>query len=445
MSRGYLFPTPISPYPLKCYCIEIPDAPEYRYAFRDALEELTHWYNWEWDDTHNAADVAQYWRDILLPQLEVDMTCCCNEASSNEQANSLLNQLATWNTYHSNAAINPDTPDTTFDTDSRDSTPSEEQATVDALCAACQDWIDNVIAGAKAYANSVTNGSNLIAAIGFGVAALVPVIGWVAGAAIVAAAIGAAAAIGSSIVSLVASGIFDDADAISTVKCALYNALQGQSVTESEFKTAIFSLSDTGNAGIIEGFARNMMNSGIPPHDLYHSFINDLGTARQRQQSIGDLECECVTTWCENIDFTVDDGGFVESDALGGNYTVAVGWEAEDVFVSPYWYRRVTIEYDFGAPVTFRQITFQYDSSLDAGDVRAGDNVYINFYNSGVEDLIAGGPTGDGSGHFFGWTGHHTADTIQFVLIVSTRPAHTNGGAGVILNCEVCGEGVNPF
>jgi hypothetical protein len=44
-----------------------------------------------------------------------------------------------------------------------------------------------------------------------------------------------------------------------------------------------------------------------------------------------------------------------------------------------------------------------------------------------------------------GWNGNETVDAVEFVLIVSTRATHINGGSGVILNMEARGEEENPF
>jgi len=61
-------PDPITGYPLKTLCIDIPDAPEYRRAFFDCILQITQWFNWERDVDRKAKDVTAYLKNILIPQ-----------------------------------------------------------------------------------------------------------------------------------------------------------------------------------------------------------------------------------------------------------------------------------------------------------------------------------------------------------------------------------------
>lgn len=46
-AAGWILPNPIEGYPLICYCVPIPDVPEYRSAFLGQMAALGKWWNWE--------------------------------------------------------------------------------------------------------------------------------------------------------------------------------------------------------------------------------------------------------------------------------------------------------------------------------------------------------------------------------------------------------------
>lgn len=64
-NKGYLLPSPITGWPLICVELLIPDAPEYRAAFRGQLKGLTEWWNWEKTGDTKGSQAATYWRQII--------------------------------------------------------------------------------------------------------------------------------------------------------------------------------------------------------------------------------------------------------------------------------------------------------------------------------------------------------------------------------------------
>lgn len=69
-NKGYILPTPITGWDLICVRLKIPDAPEYRAAFRGQLKGLTEWWNWEKGDT-KGSEAATYWRQIIHEHLVI--------------------------------------------------------------------------------------------------------------------------------------------------------------------------------------------------------------------------------------------------------------------------------------------------------------------------------------------------------------------------------------
>lgn len=68
-SSGYLLPEPITGWDLICVTLRIPDAPEYRAAFRGSLKSLTEWWNWQRTGDTKGSEAATYWRQLIHEHL----------------------------------------------------------------------------------------------------------------------------------------------------------------------------------------------------------------------------------------------------------------------------------------------------------------------------------------------------------------------------------------
>lgn len=66
--KGYLLPAEIV-HDLICVTLKIPNAPEYRAAFRGQLKGLTEWWNWERRADKGNIAAADYWRQIINEHL----------------------------------------------------------------------------------------------------------------------------------------------------------------------------------------------------------------------------------------------------------------------------------------------------------------------------------------------------------------------------------------
>lgn len=70
---GFLYPDPISPYPLRCITLHIPDTPRYRAAFWGHLWQLARaatWYQNSPVPAGELVEVSNYWLEILWPDYQ---------------------------------------------------------------------------------------------------------------------------------------------------------------------------------------------------------------------------------------------------------------------------------------------------------------------------------------------------------------------------------------
>lgn len=69
--KGWILPESVEGHPLICVSMLIPDVPEYRAAYRGALQELGKWWNWEKTGDTRATQAAQYWRRLLYEHYKI--------------------------------------------------------------------------------------------------------------------------------------------------------------------------------------------------------------------------------------------------------------------------------------------------------------------------------------------------------------------------------------
>lgn len=66
---GFILPEQITGWDLICVTLKIPDVPEYRAAFRGALNRLSEWHGWQRTGDTKGAQAATYWRQLLHEHL----------------------------------------------------------------------------------------------------------------------------------------------------------------------------------------------------------------------------------------------------------------------------------------------------------------------------------------------------------------------------------------
>lgn len=205
--------------------------------------------------------------------------------------------------------INPSVPDTTFDTNSTDD-PTQAGQTIDALCYACGTFVDYTCEAWKtANAETVTL-IDIVAGIASVVAAVAAIV-LTAGAAtpLVYGLLAAVLYAGGSILTLMTDLQANNLTARHEVKCALFAALQGQTISQANFKTACDGLTLTGDAAAIASVIAFIQDGeATNANKVYTAFVNMLGDARRSALAGLVPECDCCTTpdlfwdWFNNVD-----------------------------------------------------------------------------------------------------------------------------------------------
>jgi len=211
------------------FCIEIPNEFFYKQAFWGALWTLTRAYNHADDDDHTALEVAAVWRDLWFSNRSAfedgDGMCgnCCPDEIT------ILRQIFTQNNNYYSFVMNllddgesansfaPDAPEN-YDSNDGDEFP---YARTRALCAAVNQYVLNVL-------NSVIRANAAADAVGDIIEQLPP-FGFIFG--FVDALVDVA---GDAL-----AGLAGDREAIADVVCHMLARLNGQAVTQPNFRDSV--------------------------------------------------------------------------------------------------------------------------------------------------------------------------------------------------------------
>ncbi len=430
---GYLFPDPIDGYDLTCFCVQIPDEIHYRAAFRDALAQLTRGKNWRRGTVEQRIAVEQYLSGIILPQLEGDMTCCCDAINqmfyqniSIKAAAILTLQTEIFNRYDGTNpnSINPNAPNDDYDGDG-----SFDR--LDALCEACDAFVRSMVSD---YQNRI--GLALGLAAGLPILTLVfPPIGMIA--------VGLAAGAGV-LLSVTALEATQDETAIQDVICCMYTNLVPLALTQANFETALDSCGfDTGSH---QAIVRDAVAGALTDEKAWAVFVDALGNAYSQITAGIDYPCSC-NTFCHTFDFTVDDGGWVNSafTYAYGEWTGGVGWEdtLNPDSTDTHMYREIAIDRTFTSR-TITKITIHYTRTFGTQDAVSNDVIAKDNYDIGNRIYNQDNTTSDNP---IVWEGEEATGFINIQMICGLKQYSTQdpGGTVTITSIEICGRGDDPF
>jgi len=424
----YVLPDNTDPDGVCCVSVPVPDDPQWRAAFHGALWRLSLQTNWQRDDNKLAKVVAARWREVWS-EVGAGMGTCTPSDAVMRRAIQADFRLALSVEFTANGldGIAPERPDTFFDEDSADAG-DEIQQRSNALCLACQDFVNSVADDAISVAR--TAGLTVIptlAPIVFGIA---PIPG--------AIFIGAIASL-----SLIAQLAFSDEEIRQAVACCMYENLQGLAITEANFAA---SLTGCGFAALSdEEIVREILESGVNDRADYLAFVSVLGSFFA---SVGSAEIDCVCgTWEHTFDFEVSDGGWenrAEDNRPHGVYSAGVGWVsvyAGEDGTPPADAERLYIQIEGVPQRTVLRIEAQWlTTGGAAGDSTAG--VAMNVADV-RQDIVTEVPfDGDASPYILVWTGEESFDEIETTLV-----SRSDDGAEVYIlkKVIVTGRGTDPF
>lgn len=309
--KGYLLPDEITGHDLRCVCLFIPDAQEYRQAFLGQVYELSKWWVWEKSYTEGdtrASEAAKYWYEIIHRYL--DMTCGGSQEASEsgiDQVNMQTIQTLLGRYDGTNpSSVNQYAPDDYFNGDG-----STERN--NGLCMACEAYV-------KSYCEAWRRKAEIVLAGGIAILFLgaVPVIGWIAVGVIV----------GLSYISAVALEAVKDEEAQEEIICCMYQALLGEEINKTNWANSLDNCNFEGgsNASIV----RDFVASDLEHDENWVSFCNELGVAYNLAQA-GVVDCPCLVDWEEVYDWNRDNqDGWVDARGSWATYANLYSTSGDD-------------------------------------------------------------------------------------------------------------------
>lgn len=306
------FPIPENIHPeMQCIQLCIPNEPTYKSVFAGLIYELTYWYNWQRTDDDSGAQCAAVWKEIYNSIDWSTMSCCDCPENIYNSTNFILNQQIALQLQSMDtgtvASYAPNAPDTTFSTDSRDSTPEQQASTIATLCLACDNYVRYTLGeNMNAAAQTATETTAIGVAVGLVnpiAGALVTLIGLLPYAEMLE--------------------IANDHDSIQKVICAMYDGLKDKAVTFANFRGALSSYSPP--AGHAAELA-NMIALTLNDERNFRAFMVYL----QLKQDGATNSCDSCDEGCPDWNFLTSNQGFTYYNFGYGNegtYVLGSGWQ----------------------------------------------------------------------------------------------------------------------
>jgi len=403
---GWLLPEEITGHDLIDVCLKIPDTERYRMAFRGALWSLGKWYNWEKTYTQGdtrAAEAAEYWREILHLYLSIgcegstmfelrqnpDNPCLLEQSTDGggtwdiafnyalcgggvgAAVNITMSNQIIINTYIENytgtpSSVNENAPDDYFS----DATDARKMA----LCMALDAYVTSYCEEWRRKAEWT-----LLGALAALFLAAVPGIGWVA---VVVAA-------GAAYATSIALNAVKDRDAIESVICCAYAALQGEGINAANFEACLNNCSFT--PGSNSAIVRDLVASDLDQQGNLLAFYDSLGKAYLMALAGAEM-CVCDdTSW--TYDLLGGDGqGMLEGVSLykDGYWSDVPNYNATYDFYSAYGqatWRVGAVKLDPGVEWTLTGVSMTYDLDFNLTTPR-GQWIMQDYNATGEEEML---------------------------------------------------------
>lgn len=229
--------------------------------------------------------------------------------------------------------LNADTPTDFYSGDG-----SDER--IDALCMACDTYVNSFVANwleIARRANTALNFSILVVRF-------VPYIGTVAAIALKAL----------SVVTQVAIDAMADEDAVNEVICCMYTTLDGSAVNQANFETCLDACGFAPGSNV--SIVRDLVSADIDNFKNWLTFLNALGDSYVWMQAGVDYRCPCnvwdyeidltsiliLPSWISLLNCQFDQGiGIIPLDADGTHNYMAL-----DITADATTYEDLTLEFD---------------------------------------------------------------------------------------------------
>ena len=435
---GYKFPTPVQPYPLRCYCVQIPDAEEYRVAFIDAIMSLTRWYNWARDDDQTAAEVGRYLTQVLGEQLKGDFMCCCDQTNTVLQFQ-IENIFNSWSALTVNTDINIYSPVTTFESTSGETDP-QHNARVDALCYASGAFVDTMCEGALAILQQDDAIKNIFGVITGFIATALALFDFGTSYIIGAAIMSALAFIGSNLDTIISVPQLQNTDARHELKCAIYHAIQSLAPTQANFWSTISGLSGlTTDATAMKNLLVTLNQRAKDEKQIFQAFVKALGEGQQLGLA-GLLEpCDCGE--CTMLLGAFDNTGITNQSLFGFPASDYIEEEGSNhyqgVYDSGHTGMLIALLVATDDTKTIKSITVAggyYRAASGGGDNQA--NLYSPDYSGDILATFHLVSNGGQESWSLSWSGSLVTSQIQIIAGIA---ANDTPGEGIGLGgIEIC-------
>lgn len=290
--------------PFRCFCLQLPDDPEYITMLAGKLKELATWTSYEYAGHPGDRTVLVGIWDRVLEQLGAAM-CCCDQTNAilQFQLQAIFNS---WSSVTNNTEINIYAPVTTFVSTAGESAP-EAAARVDALCYAVGVMVDLMCEATIQILTQQMNTVNLLAA-GMAIVAAVAAYFTLGTTIIVCTAISSALLYGfSSLAGIIELPQLNNTSARQELACALRDALMPLAPTEANLWAAVDGLTGLSTDATAMLNVMKLLNTRAQDSkQIFQGFINALGEGQQLGLAGVLPPCPCPT---ECALFPIEDSG----------------------------------------------------------------------------------------------------------------------------------------
>jgi len=382
--------------------------------------------HYERDAAHTGKDIAARWRTVYS-EVRDSMNKCSQPAFvSNTTLNATM-RLAMRLEFATNGlnGIAPDRPNEYFNTDTGDA--GDEIARREhALCNACYDYVSTIsqdmwgiaLGAGITIASFATPILFVISPIASAVAAL------------------ATMAITQEVLDAVA-----DEDNRIQIACCMYQALQGDAVTQANFKLALTGCGFTPLSQL--EIMRDLIEMTLQDDGNWYAFVAQLG-GHFAASTAAIAECICTETFCHEFDFTDNDGGWynrVADSRPFGVWQAGLGWRSVYGQIAGIWDQRLYIVREGFADTLVTSVKWVYETTgTGYGDGRVWN---MDLKEGGVRQHLESWQDYPHPEVFVEeWVGEETIDEIEQSMVADNTSDTCDF---VLTKVIVCGLGTDPF
>ncbi len=422
----YVIPENLDPAGICCVSIPCPDDPQWRAQLLGAIWRMSLQSHYERDDDKNGKVIAARWRTVYS-EVRDGMSQCSPPAVINTTSISQIMRLAMRLEFVENGlnGIAPDRPDEFFNTDTGDA--GDEIARREhALCNACYDYVTTMAADMW----------NIALGTGVTIASIATPILFA-----INPIASAVAAIATMLITQEVLDAVSDEDNRIQIACCMYEALQGDAVTQANFKLSLTGCGFTPLSQL--EIMRDVMEATLDDDGNWYGFVAALG-GHFAASTAAVAECICTETFCHTFDFLVDDGGWTNRVADSrpfGVWQSGLGWRSVYGQIAGIWDQRLYLVKEAFSDTLVTSVKWVYETTgVGYGD---GRQWLMDLKEGGVRQHLEVWEDYPHPEEFVEeWVGEETIDEIEQLMVADNTSDTCDF---VLIKVIVCGIGTDPF